>query len=157
MSQLGKRRREIFPDRVKRAGLALNQFCVSTNEAWSRWQRWRPPRVLPFLLHCPNRHRAYSPQWRAIHSGEKAKLCRNARRQDKSPPSPSPSADKSSFQAMENRPGHVYCFGIERLRHPDCFAAIGAIDDDEVGPPSHPHPHPVADFAAANRLTSKQR
>lgn len=60
-TQLGKRRREIFPDRVKRAGLALNQFCVSTNEAWSRWQRWRPPRVLPFLLHCPNRHRAYSP------------------------------------------------------------------------------------------------
>lgn len=45
-TQLGKRRREIFPDRVKRAGLALNQFCVSTNEAWSRWQRWRPPRVL---------------------------------------------------------------------------------------------------------------
>lgn len=32
-TQLGKRRREIFPDRVKRAGLALNQFCVSTNEA----------------------------------------------------------------------------------------------------------------------------
>lgn len=59
-------------------------------------------------------------------------------------------ADKSSFQAMETRPGRVYCFGIERLRHPDCFAAIGAIDDDEVGPASQPHPLP-ADFAAANQ------
>lgn len=51
---------------------------------------------------------------------------------------------------METRPGRVYCFGIERLRHPDCFAAIGAIDDDEVGPASQPHPLP-ADFAAANQ------
>lgn len=61
-----------------------------------------------------------------IHQGKKAKLCRDA--QDKSPCEAS-AADKSSFQAMESR----VLFRERNVCHPDCFAAIGAIDDDEVG------------------------